>query len=60
MRLHMNAENIKSLEEVKELFLTGTDLALKKLIKEKAAKGGEFAFLENGKVVRVKAKDLLK
>lgn len=55
----MNADN-KDVEELKEKFLKGVDLAFKKLVKEKAAKDGEFAFLEKGKVVRVKAKDLLK
>jgi hypothetical protein len=55
----MNAENNKNTEELKEKFLIGVDLAFKKLVKEKTAKGGEFAFLENGKVIRVKAKDLV-
>lgn len=55
----MNAENTNNTEELKEKFFIGVDLAFKKLVKEKAAKDGEFAFLENGKVKRVKAKDLV-
>lgn len=38
----------------------GLNLAFDKLVKEKAQTNGELIFSENGKIVRVKAKDLLK
>jgi hypothetical protein len=47
------------LEELRDKILEGINLAFKKLVKEKAANDEELVFSEKGKVVRVKAKDLL-
>lgn len=48
------------IQELSDKILKGIDLAFIRLVKEKAARDEELVFYENGEVVRVKAKDLLK
>ena len=43
-----------------EKILKGIQISFDKLVKEKAKNDEELIFEENGKIVRIKAKDLLK
>jgi len=52
-------ENNKKVSELTKKISEGLKLAFDKLVKEKAKEDGELIFSENGKIVKVKAKDLL-
>ncbi len=45
-------------QELKEKILKGLDLTFKKLVKSKRQTGGVFVFSENGKIIKVKARDI--
>ncbi len=44
--------------ELKNKILYGFDLAIKKLIQKKIKEDGELIFFQNGKIVKIKARDL--
>jgi hypothetical protein len=44
--------------EFKEKIKKGLDLTFKKLLEEKRQKNGEFIFSRNGKIVKIKARDI--
>lgn len=50
----------KSLKNIIDLITKGVQLSFQELVKKTAAEDGELYFSENGKVVAVKAKKLLK
>ncbi len=50
----------KKIEEIREKVIRGIDLAIKKLIQSKAKVDGDLIVSVDGKVSRVKAKDLIK
>lgn len=45
-------------EEFRKKIALGFDIAFQKLLKEKKANDGTFVFSENGKIVKVKARDI--
>lgn len=45
--------------ELREQIKKGLELSFKKLLEEKRRNGGEFVFSENGKIIRVKATDIV-
>ena len=45
---------------IREKILKGLEISFEKLVKEKAKNDEELVFSENGEIVRVKAKDILK
>ena len=45
---------------IREKILKGLQISFEKLVKEKAKNDEELVFSENDKIVRVKAKDILK
>ena len=47
-------------EILTEKILKGIQISFEKLVKEKAKNDEELIFEENGKIVRIKAKDILK
>jgi len=47
-------------ESLREKILKGVQISFEKLVKEKAQNDKELIFEENGEIVRVKAKDILK
>jgi len=47
-------------EELRNKILKGIDLAVEKLIKAKQKEDGELVVSQNGQVVRIKVRDLLK
>lgn len=49
------ADYIELTEKIKK----GLELTFKKLLKEKRQNGGEFVFSENGKIIKVKATDII-
>ncbi len=53
-------ENKQKTSELTSKISAGLKLAFERLVKEKAKDDGELIFCENGKIIRVKAKDLLK
>ncbi len=48
------------IKELREKILSGFELAYKKLIQRKSNEDGELIYSQNGQIVRIKAKDLLK
>jgi hypothetical protein len=50
----------KEINELKEKILKGIGLAAEKLIQSKAKTNGELVFSIDGKIVFIKAKDLIK
>ena len=46
-------------EEIEALVRLGLDLSFKKLVKQKALTDGELIFSRDGKIIRIKARDLL-
>jgi len=46
--------------KIREKILKGIELAFQKLIKQKAQEDGELVYDNNGKIVRIKARSLLK
>jgi len=55
-KYHMANRNSK----IKEKILKGIELAFQKLIERKAREDGELIYDDNGKIVRVKARSLIK
>lgn len=47
-----------SLQEIREKVLQGTALAVRRLIERQKKEGGYLVFSENGKVMKVPAKDI--
>ena len=45
---------------IREKILKGLQISFEKLVKEKAKNDEELVFEENGEIVRIKAKDILK
>lgn len=45
--------------ELTEKIKKGLDLTFKKLLKEKRLYGREFVFSENGKIIKVRARDIV-
>ena len=45
-------------EEFKNKIALGFDIAFQKLLKEKKANDGTLVFSENGKIIKVKARDI--
>ena len=45
-------------QKLKEKILKGLDLTFKKLVKTKRQTDGVFVFSENGKIIKVKARDM--
>jgi len=45
---------------LREKILKGLEISFEKLVKEKAKNDEELVFSENGEIVRIKAKDILK
>jgi hypothetical protein len=50
--------NKKKAAELKEKIRLGLDLTFKKLVQSKRQSDGEFVFFENGKIVKIKARDI--
>ena len=50
---------IKKGEEIKEKLLLGLAISFKKLVQQKALTDGELIFSKEGKIIRIKARDLL-
>ena len=50
---------IKKGEEIKEKFRLGLAISFKKLVQHKALTDGELIFSKDGKITRIKARDLL-
>jgi sulfur carrier protein ThiS len=48
----------KKATELREKIKTGLDLTFKKLLETKRQNNGEFIFSQNGKIVKVKARDI--
>ena len=46
------------IKEIREKILKGIALAYERLVEQKKKDDGELVFSENGKIVRVKARDL--
>jgi hypothetical protein len=55
----MDKRKRKIFREIRKNIIKGVQLAYKKLVISKAKQDGELILSRNGKVVRVKAKDLL-
>lgn len=53
-------ENNNNISPLTQLIAEGLKLSFKKLLIEKAKEDGELIFCEDGKIIRVKAKELLK
>jgi len=53
-------ESDKTFDSLREKILKGIQISFEKLVKEKAKNDEELIFEENGKIVRIKAKDILK
>jgi hypothetical protein len=53
-------ENKPKISDFARKVSEGLKLSFDKLVREKAKEDGELIFSENGKIIRVKAKDLLK
>ena len=53
----MKKDNFDS-EDFKKKIALGFDIAFQKLLKEKQAKDGTLVFSENGKIIKVKARDI--
>ncbi len=51
--------NTEEIAEIKIKILKGIDLAYQKLLEDKIKEDGEIAVSKNGKVILVKAKDLI-
>ena len=49
----------KKAEEIEALVRIGLDLSFKKLVQQKALTDGELIFSKEGKIIRIKARDLL-
>ncbi len=45
-------------EEIRERILKGIEIAFEKLIIQKKKDDGEFIFWEDGKIVKIKARDM--
>ena len=45
---------------IREKILKGLEISFERLVKEKAKNDEELVFSENGEIVRIKAKDILK
>ena len=52
--------NNNNIDEIREKVLLGLELAFQKLVQEKIKTNGVFAFSENGKILIVKAVDMVK
>lgn len=50
----------KEVKELSQKFKTGINLAFKNLLAKRILEDGEFVISKNGKIVHVKAKELLK
>ena len=50
----------KTGDEIKEKFRKGLDLTFKKLLQQKNLTGGILVFSKDGKIIKVKAADLIK
>ena len=53
-------ESDKTIDILREKIQKGIQISFDKLVKEKAKNDEELVFSENGKIVRIKAKDILK
>jgi hypothetical protein len=53
-------ENSNKVSVLTSKISEGLKLAFDKLVKEKAKEDGELIFCEDGKIIKIKAKDLLK
>lgn len=53
-------ENKPKISELTSKIAEGLKMSFDKLVREKASVDGELIFSENGKIVRIKAKELLK
>ena len=53
-------ETDKTFDNLKEKILKGLQISFEKLVREKAKDDEELIFEEDGKIVRIKAKDILK
>ena len=51
-------ENISNVKDFREKLIEGLELSFKKLVQQKIKEDAELVFSENGKIVRIKAKDL--
>jgi hypothetical protein len=51
--------NNYQISELAQKISKGLDIAFEKLVREKAKNDEELIFSENGKIIKVKAKDLL-
>ncbi len=45
-------------DEIREKILLGLEIAFKRLVEKKQKEGGELIFAKDGKIIRVKAKDI--
>jgi hypothetical protein len=50
----------KTFDSLREKILKGIEISFEKLVKEKAKNDEELIFDEDGQIIRVKAKDILK
>ena len=53
-------ESDKTFDRLREKILKGIQISFEKLVKEKAKNDDELVFSEDGKIVRIKAKEILK
>ena len=56
----MGADKTFDIDSLREKILKGLEISFEKLVKEKAKNDEELVFSENGEIVRIKAKDILK
>ena len=56
----MGADKTFDIDSLREKIFKGLQISFEKLVKEKARNDEELIFEENGKIVRIKAKDILK
>ena len=48
----------EKMDELREKIRLGLDLTFKKLLEEKRKNDGEFVFFRDGKIVKIKARDM--
>ena len=53
-------ESDKTFDSLREKILKGLQISFEKLVREKSKDDEELVFSENGQIIRVKAKDILK
>jgi hypothetical protein len=53
-------ESDKTFDSLREKILKGLEISFDKLVKEKAKNDEDLIFEENGQIIRIKAKDILK